>query len=1063
MDREIILAKGQALRKTFVAFFVNNKHIAMLALIGIVLGGMFSLKVMPIESEPEVKIPIGTITTIYPGASPADTEKLVTDELETALKNVDDIKEITSTSSEGVSVIVVEFEADADLDDSIRKLRDEIDTARSELPDGAEDPQVKQIRAGDHSILTFSIIGSAPQEEFRFFSEELEDLLEGISGVNEVEVRGLPDKEMQVLISKEKLEGFDLSITDIARTIAANHIDIPIGSIQTNDFYYQASLKAQFDAPEQLQELVIATKDGKSIFLRDIAIVRESFEATKSESRVFVAETGEYASAITIELYKKVGADLVRIVDNAKEIIEEFKEESLPSSMDIIIIEDFSEYIMEDIHRLLKSAWQTILIIAIILFLALGTRASIAAATSIPILYLISMVGLALSGETFNFLTFFALIISLGIVVDTSIVIIEGIYENMNEHDMDSENAALCSVAAFKSPLTAGTLTTVAAFLPLALMTGILGEYVKHIPITVNITLLASLFTALMLLPAFASKLLKRPGNKSTQKPPLLTPAFKWIGKQYGKNIHEIIHSKRRRRMWTLVMTLLFIGSGVLFATGIVKFQLFGSVDADYFIVEINAPDGSSLEKTKSITEEVEEYVKDVPELLQFVSVYGNGASHKSAISIRLVPKDDRKRTSNEISHELRTKIRRITSAEVLIREAEAGPPTGADIEARLTGKNVEELEVFAQIIQRELEQIEGTEDVTNDLELSPGEFHLLPKRDRLEYFGMNAQDVGLALRTSVFGDDSVKIKRGGDETPIVVKMDFRDKACTGDRIKTLIEHKESITLCRSHPEDISDLQNLLIQTRAGEVPLSEMFSVELHPAITTIRHHSTHRAVTVKSGVQEGFIINDVLLALQERIEEIDMPRGITISFGGENEDTEESMASLGRASVIALLLIFTILVYQFGSFKHVFIIFATMPLAIMGVLYGLAVLRIPLSFPGMIGIVALLGIVVNDAIVLIDKINNNRKFNLPLPDAIEQGCKQRLQPVIITTMTTALGMIPLIFSGNTFRDLAIVVAVGITVATVFTLVMVPIFYMALESRPLAKLFTFIKGRIRG
>lgn len=1060
---EILKRKAEAMRKSAMSFFVRNDHLTLLLIMGVLMGGLYSIRQMPIESEPEVKIPIGIVVTAYPGASPSDVEKLVTDELEHSLEDLDDVKRITSDSREGLSVITVEFEADADLEDSIRNLRDEVDTAQSDLPEEALDSSVEQIRAEDRAIITFTLTGKVPFADFKKYSDELQDLLEDVKGVNKVEIRGLPDREMQILVDIRKLEGYGLSLMNISRAIGANHIDVPVGSLQTDGYYYQTSLKGQFDTPEELNNLVIATLNGQNIFLRDIAEVREVFAETSSETQLFEVKDGTYSQAIALGVYKKVGEDLVRMVNEAKTAVRGYEEDVLPDDMHVIITDDESDRIKEDISNLLRSAWQTIVIIGITLLLALGVKEAALASTSIPILYLIASIGLALVGETFNFLTFFALILSLGVVVDTSIVVLEGIHENMNKHDMDAETASLASMAIFKAPLSSGSLTTIAAFVPLGLMTGIMGEYVKHIPITVNLTLLASLFTALMILPAIAKKVLHR-SEHTVLKPPFLARFFEPLSKWYARNIERILSSKRERRAWLASLVLLFFLSGGLLATGIVKFKLFSSVDTNLFFVNITAPEGSSLERTRAIANKVEKAVEQLPELKRFVSVYGNGGSHKAQISITLTDPGDRDIKSYELTKMLHDSLRPITEAEILIEELEAGPPSGADIQVRLLGDDVRVLEEYAATVQGYLGAIKGATNVTNDLELSPGEFHIKPKRDRLEYFGVSTSDIGGMLRTAVFGDDSVKINRNGEETPIVVRLDFRSDSCLNDSLTKLTEVKDGVTLCRTNPKDISQLLGLLIPTKRGLVPLGEMVDIELTSAVTTIRHFDSDRVVNVKADVEEGYVLNDVLGTLMQRINAEGSPHGIRVEVGGENEDTAESMASLARAGILAMLLIFVILVYQFGSFRQVFIVLTTMPLAVMGVLYGLAIIRLPLSFPGMIGLVALLGIVVNDAIVLIDKINVNREAGLPLREAVEKGCEQRLEPVIITTLTTALGVLPLIFTGETFRDLAIVVAVGITIATVFTLIVVPILYMALESprkgNRLKKTWMRIRGR---
>lgn len=1056
MIQDALQRQANALRQSPFAFFVRNGHITVITIIACIVGGISALSSMPVESSPEVKIPIGIVSVPYPGASPGDVEKLVTDELEDALKNLENLKELTSSSTEGLASITVEFEADADIDESIRELRDEVDSVRRQLPAQAEDPIVTEVRADDRSIITFTLVGSGPPEELKQYADSLEEEIEGIRGVSDIRISGLPEKQMQVLIDEKALEGFGLAPDDVARAISSNHIDVPVGSLLTDGYYYQASLKAQFTEPEELESFVVDTRNGRSIYLRDIAQVRYVFGETSTETLLYTTQDETSRQAVSLGVYKKTGEDLVRMATEAKEIAQEFRS-SLPAGMDLIVTDDESDRINEDITRLIRSAWQTILIIAITLLLALGWREALAAASSIPILYLIAFMALAGIGSTFNFLTFFALILSLGVVIDTSIVIIEGVHENMNDHGMNPEDSALASVASFKAPLISGTLTTLAAFLPLGLMTGILGEYVKHIPITVNITLIASLFTALLLMPKLAIWLLMHTGE-STRRP-VLAPYFDRLADWYGRNIRRILHSKKERRRWLGGTLVAFLLSGVLVATGIVKFNLFAAQDINLFFVNVAAPEGTVLEETKRITRDVEAILTETPELVRFVTVYGGaatsqgfgggsaGASHTASITVTLTDPDERSIKSYDIAADLRKQFRDITEAEVLVQEVSGGPPSGADIQVRLIGDEIRAVQEFAAQVRSVLSEVEGAVDITDDLELSPGEYHFIPKRDRIAAFGLSAQQVGTKLRTAVFGDRSVEIRRDGEEQDIVVRVDYRDPLCMREPRTKLLETRDGVTICRSNPEDIGQLLGTLIPTPVGQqVPLSELVDAELTSAVTTIRHYNTDRTVSVRANVEEGYVLADVLSAIQDRLAEEEIPEGMRIEFGGENEDTAESLASLGRASMIALMIILIILVYQFKSFKQVFMVFTTMPLAIMGVLYGLAIIRVPLSFPGMIGIVALLGIVVNDAIVLIDKINQNREFEDSVPDAVEAGCVQRLQPVIMTTLTTALGVLPLIFTGETFRDLAIVMAIGITIATLFTLVIIPALYVLLE-----------------
>ncbi|MFA7682209.1 MAG: efflux RND transporter permease subunit [Candidatus Peribacteraceae bacterium] len=1069
MNRDQLLHLAHQAEQSWYAFFLQHWNIAVLVLMGITFGGIVSVANLPLESTPEIKIPIGIVTTVYPGASPADVEKLVTDRMEERLKNLDDVDEITSTSSDGFSSIVVEFAASADIDQSMQDLRDEVDIAKSDLPDGAEDPAITEVRAGDSAILTISLYGSASKDDLKYYAEELEDILESIPGVSRVDISGLERKEMQVLVDIQKLESFNLSIADVVTAVRSEHVDVPVGTLLTDDYQYKVSWRGQFDQADELAEQVVANKGGQNILLRDIAEVREVFAAPDAETKVFVATEGVEHPSVTLQIFKRSGADLVRIVDQAKEKMVVFQRTELPPHINLLLTSDYSEYIREDISTLLRGALQTILLIGLVLFLMIGKREAGIAAFSMPILYLLSFIVLFFAGETLNFLVLFALIISLGIVVDNAIVIVEGIYDHMNTYDLSAEDAAMGSVALYSGPLLSATLTTIAAFVPLALMSGIIGQYVSHIPVAITITLVASLFTAILLVPPVAAKILARGMVEQKEKPPFMERYILPVRQWYGEKITGILHAPRTQRRWVLAMGIGLILAIGLPVTGILRVQMFPVTDEDYFFVSVEAAAGTSLERTRDIAAQAEELIRKLPEVQEVITTYGGTAvggiqgggivssgsagSNEANITVNLVSSDDRDHTSEEITDALREQVKSITDAHVTVSEATSGPPSGAPVEVRIIGEDLLVLEEFARTVQRELEQVDGTKEVNNDIATSTGDFYFVPKRDRLTYFGVTGGQIAQILRTSVFGDDSINIIRSGEETPIVVRLDFRDEECMQNPLTRIREMRDQETICRFEPKSVADLQNLLIPTPRGNVPLGEMVEISLQPAVASIRHLDGEKIVRVTANVRQGFVAAQVVKGLQEHLaSSVGIPEGVEVRYGGENEDINESFMSLAWAEVVAILLIFAILVYEFNSFKQVFIILCTIPLALIGVFFGLVLLGKNLSFPGMIGLAALSGIVVNDAIVLVDRINRNRHDGMAIIDAIVDAGKDRLQPILITTLTTSLGMIPLIFSGDMFGDLAATVAIGVVFATVLTLVMVPIFYLNFETGNLAK-----------
>ncbi len=1062
-NKSFINQQIKSIRHTPWSFFVRKWRLTLVALVAIIFGGVFSLISMPLESDPEIKIPMGMVTTAFPGASPSDVEELVTDKLETQLKTLNDLKRLTSTSSEGVSSVVVEFDASADVTESIRSLRDKVADAKSDLPEEATDPVVSEIRTNDIPIITFSMLGNLTPSEFEEYGEGLQEKLEGINGVSKVVLSGIERKEMQVLIDTKALEGFKLTLSEITNAIKTNHLDFPVGSIISNSFYYQTSLKGQLKTAEQLKNLPIANKNGRNIYLKDIADIREVFAKKNTITKIYQASNKKYRSSVNLQVFKKTGGNIIKITDKAKKEVKEFGVKSLPSSVEILTTGDYSVFIRDDIGTLGKSGIQVIIVIFILLLIALGLKEALLTAASIPFIFFISFIMLYLSGETFNFLVLFSLILSVGLIVDTSIIMMEGVHDNLKGKKLSSFKSALLAMRTYKTPLIASTFTTISAFIPMALMPGIMGQYMSHIPRTVAVTLFASLFVAIFLLPAVATRLFKNFDPK-TAKPPLLDKFMSPLREWYTKKIRNIIASKAKRRLWVVGMVLISMFAISMPFTGMMKVQMWPKWDGDYFTVNIEGPVGSKLEDTFKVAEKIEKHIKNLPEVDNFVTIAGGSALaitsegpgsmslggatsfNKASITVNLIKKKYRKYKAFEVSDILRKNVADITEAKIKIEDLQTGPPSGADVEVRILGDDSKKLESFAKTVEGELKKVKGARDVETDVKHGTGEFHFEIKRDRLEFYKITVAQLATELRTAVYGSNGIKIIKSGDETPIVVRLDFRSESCKKNKLKRLISRRDKLTLCNLNPKSIDQIKRLLINTSKGQVSLSELVKVSLKPTITTIRHRDTDRVVNVKAYAKQGYIAEDLRKDFQKRMANITVPTGIQLESGGEFEEMQESFNSLWGAMYVGLILIIFILVLQFNSFRQPFIIIFTLPLALIGVFFGMAAIGRNFSFPGFIGIVALMGIVVNDAIVLIDRINTNIRTGMSKLDAIVNGGRERLQPIFLTTVTTSIGVLPLVWSSSFWADLALAIFFGIIFATVLTLVMVPIFYNALE-----------------
>jgi multidrug efflux pump subunit AcrB len=1062
VTRESLLHEAQEMRTHFTAFFIHNWHVTLLILIALVAGGVLSLISIPKESDPEVAVPYAVVNIAYPGASPSDVEQLITDRMEERLNTLQNVKKMTSASREGYASITIEFEASADLEDSLRELRDEVENAKTVLPEDASDPMVAEIRMDDFPIVTYSILGNVAPDELKTYAERLQDRLEAIPGVSKVPLFGIEREEMQVYVDARALDGYGLSIGQIVSVIRANHADMPVGSLRSDDYTYQVSLKGQLNTPEDLLNLPVASKNGESVYLRDVAEVREAFAEKTTASTVYQTATGEEKRSVTLQLYKRTGGNILGIADQANEAVREYGEQVLPPGMEVLVTNDFSVFTRDDVNTLGRTGVQTAIIIFLILLIALGFREAFLTGFTLPLIFMIAFLGVYVAGETLNSLVLFSLILSLGLIVDTSIVIMEGIHHFLKERGLPPKEAALLSIKTFKAPLTSSTLTTISAFIPLAIMTGIMGDYIRHIPITVTIALAASLFVAIFMLPAIAVRAFRNFDPSAPRREPLLSHVIKPLRAWHANLLRKTLPHRGRRWLWVIMLFLLFGVTLSFPSIGVLKTEMFGGYDLDFFYVNIEAPVGSSVEETARVTRQAEELVKrEVPELDNFVTVIGgvttitmssgfgsSEGSNLASITVNLHPTDERDIKSYEITNAFREKVKEITDAKVEVQDLGAGPPAESAIALRILGEDVSETERVARDVVRELETIDGVLDPETSIETGTGEFQFTLKRDALSYYGLTAVQVASELRTAVFGNDSIKIIRSGEETPVVIRLDFRDEACLNDPVTQLTEKRDRLTVCSSRPRSVAEIGGLLIQTPMGAVPVSALADVSVNPTVRAIRHEDGEQVVHVQAANRQDVTAVEITEELQKKIAAMDVPEGVRVEYGGELQQIVESFQSIWNALIVGLVLIAFFLVLQFKSYKQPLIILFSLPLALIGVFIGLALLGLNFSFPAFIGIVALAGIVVNDSIVLIDRINKNIQAGFEKMEAVIVSAGERLQPIILTTVTTAAGVLPLAFTNELWQGLAWTIVFGIIFATVLSLVMVPIFYMMLEGK---------------
>lgn len=1101
------------LKKGWLNFFVVNFRVVILLILILSGWGIYSYLKLPRESNPEVKIPIAIITAIYPGASPSDVEELITKKIETNISGVSGIDQITSQSTNSFSSVTVEFNADEDIDNSVRKLRDKLTDIKNDFPQDAEDPQVTEISFDDTPIVTFELTGPFDGFTLREYAEKIQDELEKISGIREVKISGGDEKEFDIFYDPQKLSFLKISLDEANQAVVATNKAIPAGNFEGQEYNYPIRTDARFFDAESLSNIPISHQEnGAVIYLKDIATVEERAIEKKIISR-FSQNGNLPQNSVSIQIIKRTGSSILETVEQSKKTIEN-QLKNFPESLQYATTINQADLIRQDFEQLAHDFIITLVLVVGILFLVVGLKEAFVAGLAIPLVFF-STFGVMLStGTSLNFLSIFSLLLALGLLVDDAIVVVSATKQYMKTGKFTPEEAVLLVLRDFKIVLTTTTLATVWAFLPLLMSSGIIGEYIKSIPITVSVTLVSSLLIALMINHPLAAVLerirltkkffwiiiffliilggfsitfhnvfgylvstvifiisiwmiswyfqkgkviliqnkiladqewsddslikakLYSQGNREngtfSQKLVHGVIHFDRILPLYEKYLKKILCTKKSRFSFIFFMLILFAFSVALPITGIVKTEFFPASDSEEIYISLRAPAGLKLSESDKIIQKVENKLYQYPEIVNFSTIVGNpgsggdigisqNTSNTASITIKLSPTKERERKSYQITDSLRNDTQDIQDATIKISSPSGGPPSGSAFQAQIMGDDLQELDKIANELKIILDSIEGTINTDVSFKESPAEYTFELDIAKMELYNLNASLVGGTLRTAISGTTISTVIKENKDIDVVAKFE-----------KNKIPSLESI-------------QNLQILNKLGEpVYIKDIAQIKLKPSIETINRIDQKRTVYLTAGAQKNTNSNQILSQFQEKMnKDYQLPDGYEITYGGENEQNAESVASILRAMIIAGILIFSTMIIQFNSFKKSLIVLVTLPLALIGTFLGLAIFGISLSFPGLIGILALFGIVVKNAIILIDKINLNIKSGIPFNNSIIDAGKSRLEAIFVTSICTIFGIIPITLSNEMWRALGSAVIFGLILSSFLTLFLVPVLFM--------------------
>lgn len=1095
------------------SFSINNRISVLVLVVLLAVMGIVSYLAIPKESFPSINIPNIFVVTVYPGVSPEDMESLVTRKLEDELSNISDVKNMTSTSAEGYSSINLEFEPSVDIEDALQKVREKVDLAKPELPEDAEEPNVQEINLSEFPIMNVNLSGKYDEIILKEIADDLQDRIEAIPSVLGVDLTGALEREVQVDVDLAKMKYYNITFGDIIGAISQENVTIPGGDISVGTKNFLLRVPGQYQDTKLIEDIVIKGENRNPIYVRDVAEVTFGFKERETYSEL------DGAPVITLGVKKRTGENILETASAVKSILEE-QLPLLPPTTTYSISNDQSVDVVNMVSNLENNIISGLILVVGVLLFFLGVRNSSFVGISIPLSMFLSFLLLGLFGITMNMVVLFSLILSLGMLVDNAIVVVENIYRYLEE-GFDNFEAAKKGTGEVAIPIIAGTTTTIAAFAPMIFWPGIVGQFMSYLPKTLIITLASSLFVGLVINPVICAlfmrvdsqegkaKLTKRgkqiligvvgftllillASNFTSWMMLIIFGVLLWMSNKYvlepvgkwwqRKGLNKVIDKYETTLVWALNNRLKTIGiSFVVLLSSFVLLYAFNP-GTEFFpedipprdvYVQIETPIGSDVTFTKSIVDEVRDRVRNMPQYVDVNSVLatsgasitadpgssgGGNASNKGTVALNFVDFQEREGDVFEAMEWLRDHMaQNIVGAKITVEQPPNGPPTGKPINLEILGSDMDQLTRISNDVLSILEEdsvFAKMDGLESDLPEARPEVRIEVDREKAALFELNTNIIGSTIRQAINGVEASKFRDGKDEYDIIVRLN------------------------KNYRDDLSTLGDLTIMHEGNQIPLSEVATWEVSDGLGGINHKDSERVITISADVRAGYQANAVLAEVQTVLSDYlkNLPQGYSYSWTGQQQEQDESFEFLGLAFMIAVFLIALILVSQFNSVAKPLIILSSVIMSMAGVFFGLVTFQMAFGLMAFLGIISLAGIVVNNAIVLIDYVDILRERDgMNLRDALIQGGKVRFRPVILTAITTTLGLVPLAIGFNLdfivlisspltfFSDLgsyiymggeqaawwgpmAIAVIVGLLFATALTLILVPVLYSIIE-----------------
>lgn len=1015
-----------------------KRQVTVLALLVIiVIAGLYAYLTLPRESFPDITIPYVFITTTYEGVAPQDMEELITIPIERKLKGISDVEEIRSTSAEGISTVAVKFLPDVDLDDALQKVRDKVDQAKPDLPaDLQDDPVIQEVNFSDLPVIRVVLSGPFSLRRLQTFAEDFEDRFESIPGVLDALISGGLEREIHVEFDLDRVRAYNVPFSSLVNAVRQSNVNMPGGSMDIGQGKYLVRVPEDFKHPSEIFSIVAFVRDGKAIYLRDVARIEDSYRDPITRSRI----NGQ--PSVTLGIQKRSGENIVRVTDEVKRVVEEMRP-LMPPSLHIDLTADMSDDVRLMVADLENNILSGLILVLAVIFAFIGGRSAIFVALAIPYSMFLTFSLLVGFDISMNMVVLFSLILALGMLVDNGIVIVENIYRHMQEGE-PREEAALAATDEVAWPVITSTLTTLGAFVPMLFWPGIMGEFLGYLPQTLIMALTSSLFVALVINPVLSARY-----QTAKVKPPKIGKDGKEKARREGliKRIYLAILA------WSLRHRLLVVVSGfALLVASIAAYVAYGK-GTEFFpeteprraYVHIKAPEGTNLDASDRIVAQVEAIVSQYEDIRYVISnigaeggdpfSQGGTGTHISRVVLDFKDFHDRSRPSSEIIREIRERILdSIHGAELQVEKEEEGPPTGPPVNLEIYGKEILTLGELSAQVRKAIREVPGLVDLKDNFVKGKPEIVIRVDKEKAALIGLDTYTIAYTVKSAINGAKVGVYREGKNEYDIIARLPEKDR------------------------RSVEGLKRITVSGPRGEpIPLTSVAEVSLSSGLGAIMRLDQKRVVTI-SGDVSGRLANDVIRDIEEILKrEVAWPRGYDYRFTGEQEEQAKAQDFLGKAFMATIFIIMLILLTQFNSLFTPLIILTSVILSLIGVFFGLLITGTAFGviMTG-IGVISLAGVVVNNAIVLIDYYHQLMERGLECTEALIRAGLVRFRPVMLTAITTILGLLPMATgisfdfrklswdiggeSSQWWGPMAVAVIFGLAVATLLTLVVVPV-----------------------